>query len=57
VRGGEIELREIIEGEVNWASSWFLDSVLDRTVNMEPVLELLFRSRWVGPTRDLLGDP
>ena len=54
MRGPEIELRDIIEGEVNGTSSGCLDNVLEMTVNTEPVLEVLFRC--VRSTRDLLGE-
>lgn len=39
VRGGEIESREIIEGEFNGPSSWFLDAP-EKMANTDPLLEL-----------------
>jgi hypothetical protein len=39
VRGGEIELRDIIEGEVSGPSSGFFDTGLEKRVNIEPALE------------------
>lgn len=54
VRGGEIESREIIEGEFNGPPSLFLDKPPVKKVNTEPLLEPLFR--WVLPTWDLLGE-
>lgn len=54
MRGGEIESREIIEGEFNGPSSWFLDDAPEKRLNTDPRLELPFR--WVLPTWDLLGE-